>query len=80
MKKLIIVGMLFLLTFNTTLITFAGETNVPSVHITESTDSPENITPRADIIDWRYKNVNGVCYMRLYNYTKKQWVGDWIRC
>lgn len=37
------------------------------------------ISPRAEIIDWRYKVVNGVLYKRLYNYTRQEWVGKWIR-
>lgn len=35
--------------------------------------------PKADIIGWRYKIVDGVLYKRLYNYTLQEWIGDWIR-
>lgn len=43
----------------------------------EAETSPET---RADIIDWRYKSINGKLYKRLYNYSKAEWIGDWIRC
>ncbi len=36
------------------------------------------IEPGSDIIDWRYKVENGKLYKRLYNFTKEQWIGDWI--
>lgn len=37
------------------------------------------ITPKANDIGWRYKVINGVLYKRQYDYTRKQWIGDWIR-
>ncbi|WP_411337659.1 hypothetical protein [Ruminococcus gauvreauii] len=80
MKKLMVISMLFLLTFNTALITFAGGTDVSSMQHTDSVSSSEGITPRKDITGWKYKNVDGLCYKRLYNYTKGEWVGGWIRC
>ncbi len=33
---------------------------------------------RADIIEWRYKSINGVLYKRLFNYSTKEWIGNWI--
>ena len=36
------------------------------------------IEPRSDVIGWKYKNIDGKLYKRLYNYTKEQWIGDWI--
>lgn len=36
-----------------------------------------NIT-RADRIEWRYKIIDGVLYKRLYNYSKDEWIGDWV--
>ncbi len=35
------------------------------------------ITPRSDLIVWRYKSFNGRLYRRLYNETQKRWIGDW---
>ena len=29
--------------------------------------------------EWRYKNVNGAAYKRLYNMTLDRWEGDWVR-
>ena len=36
------------------------------------------IETRYDDIGWKYKNIDGKLYKRLYNYTKEQWIGDWI--
>ena len=36
------------------------------------------IEPRSDVIGWKYKNIDGKLYKRLYNYTKEQCIGDWI--
>lgn len=36
------------------------------------------IEPRSDVIGWKYKNIDGKLYKRLYNYTKEQLIGDWI--
>lgn len=38
------------------------------------------IETRADDIRYRYKQVNGKLYKRLYNYSKNVWIGDWIPC
>lgn len=38
------------------------------------------ISPLSDIIDWRYKRENDQLYKRQYNYTKKQWIGEWELC
>lgn len=66
----------FLFTFSINIITFA-ETNCigePSISVLESL----NITsPRADNIDWIYNIIDGKVYRRLYNYTTKQWIGEW---
>lgn len=35
--------------------------------------------PRADRIGYQYRNVNGVEYRRLYNFTKGIPLGDWER-
>ena len=32
----------------------------------------------SDILEWRYKVINGRLYKRLYNTTKDSWIGDWI--
>ncbi|MCI5597199.1 MAG: hypothetical protein MR380_10920 [Lachnospiraceae bacterium] len=38
----------------------------------------EEIQPKADDIRWRYKTIDGKLYKRLYNYSTKTWIGDWI--
>lgn len=34
---------------------------------------------RKDNIGWRYKVINGILYKRLYNYSKNEWIGKWIK-
>ena len=34
---------------------------------------------RSAKIGWRYKIINGIMYKRLYDYTNKRWIGDWIK-
>lgn len=34
--------------------------------------------PRADEIRWRYSVINGKLHKRLYNYSTRTWIGDWI--
>ena len=51
-----------------------------SVHANEVPEkiatSEEGIAPHSAMIEWRYKDVNGVLYRRLYNYTEECWVGE----
>ncbi len=45
-----------------------------------STASPadtDTISPRADVIGWRYKTIDGKLYRRKYNYTQEKWIGSW---
>lgn len=32
----------------------------------------------SDVLIWKYKTVNGQLFKRLYNSSKKVWIGDWI--
>ena len=48
-----------------------------TVQAQEHITNTATITPRSDIIGWRYKTVNGQVYRRQYNYTKSTWIGDW---
>lgn len=47
--------------------------------VIESSEEGEEVNPRADIIGWRYKIMNGHLYRRKYNYTKQIWIGHWER-
>lgn len=39
------------------------------------------IAPQKEEFVWRYKNINGHLYKRLWNQTLNKWAGDhWIRC
>ncbi len=40
--------------------------------------SIKDVIHRADEIGWKYKKIREKWYKRLYNYTKKCWVGEWI--
>ena len=55
-----------------------------SVHANEVSpkivSSEEGIAPHSAMIEWRYKDVNGVLYRRLYNYTEQCWFGEWEVC
>lgn len=42
--------------------------------------SEATIQPRQDKIDWLYKTENGRVYRRLFNFSKNEWIGDWILC
>lgn len=35
--------------------------------------------PKADIIEWRVKVVDGVTYIRQFNFSTNEWIGQWIR-
>lgn len=37
----------------------------------------ETVAPCSDYIQYRYKEVNGKLYRRLYNYTTANWIGNW---
>lgn len=47
---------------------------------TNSSDNESGITTFADITGWRTTIINGAYYKRLYNYSKGQWIGNWIKC
>lgn len=50
------------------------------INITDITvASSEPLVIQSDDIGWRYKTINGVLYKRLYNYSKKKWIGNWQR-
>ncbi len=48
--------------------------------IAEEGNENEGIVPYSDIIEYRYKVVDGDVYRRLYNYSKECWVGEWELC
>lgn len=40
--------------------------------------SQEELQPRTDIKEWRFKVMNGHLYKRLYNCSTGRWESDWI--
>ncbi len=46
---------------------------VPAVAASTST-----VQPKSDTIGWKYKEIDGKLYKRLYNFTTSKWIGDWI--
>lgn len=74
MKKKIIVLLTMLL------IVFPTEC-VAAAEYTETVEAYEyKATPRADKIDYVYKIHDGKLYKRLYNFSKGEWLGNWILC
>jgi hypothetical protein len=51
-----------------------------SANAVMTVETDKAIVPYADIIDWRYKLVDGKLYKRLYNYSKQEWIGEWEPC
>lgn len=55
-----------------------------SAHASEAVEktavSEEGIEPHSPMIEWRYKDIDGVLYRRLYNYRDQCWVGEWEVC
>lgn len=43
------------------------------------TVSASQIQPLSDDIRWVYEYRNGHFYKRLYNFTTRSWIGEWIR-
>lgn len=41
---------------------------------------PNTAEPQQDIIQWRWKVVDGSVYRRLYNYSAGKWIGEWEYC
>ncbi len=75
-KKTLLTGistlaMLFAVTGTCSMVTYASEQ--PTV----AEASEEGIMPFSDIIEYRYKVINGDLYRRLYNYTQEYWIGEW---
>lgn len=79
MKKFTLLVMICLFLVQPTS-SFALSHVVESSQYKFSTTNPDMIAPLKDIIDWRFKNINGRLHKRLYNYSKQVWVGSWIPC
>lgn len=89
MKSILVISIMIASLFNINLAnkeyTLSNQNNMYDIVMLQQGETYNNLTskkneiqPRADIYEWRYKMVNGKMYKRLYNCTKNVWVGDWI--
>lgn len=46
---------------------------------TNHLENVSEISPFATRTGWKYKVMHGALYKRLYDYTNKKWIGNWIR-
>ena len=76
LKKKILLGVSTMVV----LVSLAGTCNMVT-YASEGSDivssGDEGIMPHSDIIEWRYKEINGDVYRRQYNYTRQYWIGEW---
>ena len=72
-KKIVIAMMLMILPC-------AGIISTPPQEAYAMAVDEGGIMPMADGYVWNYKIQNVILYKRLFNASKKQGVGDWIRC
>ncbi len=70
-KKIILTGLFSCILSSAT---FPCVAKTPELYATEITNQ---ISPRADNLEWRFKIINGLLHRRLYNATRNIWVGDW---
>ena len=50
---------------------------IATVPVHAAPPNEDTASPQYDIIQWRFKIVNGGLYRRLYNYSIGEWVGEW---
>jgi len=48
------------------------------VSSTQQSAENETISLRSDVIKWVFNTIGGKRYKRLYNFSTRSWVGDWI--
>lgn len=77
MKRFILIAALICIMLPIIPVNAQADTGIPVMTIAEEGDTN---SPRADILQWRYKIVDGKIYKRLYNASTGHWVGDWILC
>lgn len=70
LKKIITLSCIFCLS--------AAAVFSPAATLSVQASTAETVTPRSDDIRYRFKEENGKLYKRLFNYTRNEWVGDWI--
>ncbi len=73
MKRKTVVSSLIVMAF----LTFGSPAIMAQEIAYASTDTQE-VQPRTDIKEWRYKVINGRLYKRLFNASTGRWETDWI--
>lgn len=56
----------------------AGMFFCPATVLPAQAAVPDVASPCSDIIEWRYKIEDGKIWQRLYNYSTRNWIGEWI--
>lgn len=67
----------------TLLLVALGGIAIPSIAFMQPAEAiaeGSGISMRADIIDWRYKTIDGRMHRRLFNYSRDIWIGEWEPC
>lgn len=72
MKKITILAFVLLTAFTSDAYAINAKASEINPHETEM------VQPKKDVLVWRFKNINGRLYKRLYNASKKRWESDWI--
>lgn len=74
-----IMPLYYVVAFSLSIATNNNVTKVPHyTGLLQTAETNVEISPQSDNIDWRFKAENGNIYKRLYNYSTKKWIGDWI--
>lgn len=77
MKKrmLILLSVLSMLSPTTALA--SGTSAVIAISSAASTEQDDTVISFSDVIVWKYNTIENKAYRRIYNVTKKQYIGEW---
>lgn len=83
-SRFVVVGLLVMILVTTFFPLSAAALPNDAVIMLQENERPQmagqgEVTPQAQVIDWRYKVIDGYLYRRLYNYTLGVWIGEWER-
>lgn len=75
---LFIMSAILLCFFSAPVSVYANDNIMPPPYQYENSSSL--VVVNASSTGWRYTNIDGKAYKRLYNYSAQKWIGDWIAC